>query len=217
MLKTIKIGAVAFVGLVGAKTASLLPEDVLALIKPADAAVSDAATRPGVDVVWDGTGTMRRSLLSEPASPEAGPGDALPELLVAIATEHDALAARAAELDLREAEIELARSAVLAQNRQLETLREELSQLLEQAQDKNEADVTRLVNIYGAMKPGEAAAIMQQADLELAVLVISAMSERNSGPIMAEMAPNRANAISRVILERSRLPGDRMPVIVQLD
>ncbi|GGC10084.1 hypothetical protein GCM10011363_28440 [Marivita lacus] len=217
MLKIIKIGAVAFVGLVGAKAASLLPEDALALIKPADAAVSDAGMRPDVDVVWDGTGTIRRSLLGEPAGPEAGPGDALPELLVAIATEHDALAARAAELDLREAEIELARSAVLAQNRQLDTLREELSHLLEQAQDKNGADVTRLVNIYGAMKPAEAAAIMQQADLELAVLVISAMSERNSGPIMAEMAPNRANAISRVILERSRLPGDRMPVIVQLD
>lgn len=217
MLKIIKIGAVAFVGLVGAKAASLLPEDALALIKSADAAVSDAGMRPDVDVVWDGTGTIRRSLLGEPAGLEAGPGDALPELLVAIATEHDALAARAAELDLREAEIELARSAVLAQNRQLDTLREELSQLLEQAQDKNGADVTRLVNIYGAMKPAEAAAIMQQADLELAVLVISAMSERNSGPIMAEMAPNRANAISRVILERSRLPGDRMPVIVQLD
>ena len=217
MLKIIKIGAVAFVGLVGAKAASLLPEDALSLIKPADAAVSDDGVRKDLDVVWDGTGTIRRSLLSEPTRPEAGPGDALPELLVAIATEHDALAARAAELDLREAEIELARSAVLAQNRQLDTLREELNQLLEQAQDKNEADVTRLVNIYGAMKPAEAAAIMQQADLELAVLVISAMSERNSGPIMAAMAPNRANAISRVILERSRMPGDRMPVIVQLD
>lgn len=217
MLKIIKIGAVAFVGLAGAKAASLLPGDVLALIKPAEAAVSETPVRSGGGVVWDGTGTMRRSLLDKSAGPEAGAGDALPELLAAIASEQDALSARAAELDLREAEIELARSTVLEQNRQLDTLREELSRLLEQAQDKNEADVTRLVNIYGAMKPGEAAAIMQAADLELAVLVISEMSERNSGPIMAEMAPNRANAISRVMLERSRLPGDRMPVIVQLD
>lgn len=217
MLKFIKIGAVAFVGLAGAKAAALLPDDVLAFVKPADAAVSDASDPSHIEVVWDGTGTMRRSLLSEPLRQGSAVGDAWPELLAAIATEHDAQSARAAELDLREAEIELARSAVLAQTRQLDSLREELSQLLEQAQDKNEADVTRLVNIYGAMKPAEAAAIMQAADLELAVLVMSAMPERNSGPIMAAMQPNRANAISRVILERSRLPGDRMPVIVQLD
>lgn len=217
MLKLIKVGAVAFVGLVGAKAASLLPDDVLTLIKPADAAVSETPGRSHEDVVWDGTGTMRRSLLGEAAGPDAAPVNALPELLAAIASEHDALAARAAELDLREAEIELARSAVLAQNRQLSSLQKEVGQLLERAQKKNEADVTRLVNIYGAMKPGEAAAIMQAADLELAVLVISAMSERTSGPIMAEMAPNRAHAISRVILERSRLPGDRMPVLVRLD
>src|SRR6056297_3631326 len=210
MLKLVKIGAVALAG-------------------PAGAAVAEPTLLPGSDAAWDGTGTPRRTLPDAPATSQAtsqarsqagsetGPADALPELLAAIAAEHDALAARAAELDLRAAEIDLARAAVMSQNQQLAALRDELSRLLEQARGDHNADITRLVKIYEAMKPAEAAAIMQEADLELAVLVISAMPERSSGPIMATMDPMRANAISRVILDRSRLPGDRAPVIVRLD
>ncbi|WP_292290260.1 hypothetical protein [Marivita sp.] len=234
MLKLVKIGAVAFAGLAGAKAVSLLSgaeglDAALALARPAGAAVAEPTLPPGSDAAWDGTGTPRRTLPDAPATSQAtsqarsqagsqtGPADALPELLAAIAAEHDALAARAAELDLRAAEIDLARAAVMSQNQQLAALRDELSRLLEQARGDHNADITRLVKIYEAMKPAEAAAIMQEADLELAVLVISAMPERSSGPIMATMDPMRANAISRVILERSRLPGDRAPVIVRLD
>ncbi|HEY6917868.1 MAG TPA: hypothetical protein VI412_01310 [Tabrizicola sp.] len=142
---------------------------------------------------------------------------ALPELLAAIAVEHKELAERKAALDEREAEIELARAAVLKQNQELTALREDVSRLLDQAKATEAADVSRLVKIYQAMKPTEAAGILQDADLELAVLVLSAMSERNAGPIMAAMSSDRANAVSRVLLERSRLPGDQEPVVVQLN
>ena len=142
---------------------------------------------------------------------------ALPELLAAIAIEREELAVRRATLDEREAEIELARTAVLKQNQELTMLREDVAQLLEQAKATEAADVSRLVNIYEAMKPTEAATILQDADLELAVLVLATMAERNAGPIMAAMAPDRANAVSRVLLERSRLPGDQEPVVVEIN
>jgi flagellar motility protein MotE (MotC chaperone) len=142
---------------------------------------------------------------------------ALPELLAAIAVEREALDARSAALDAREAEIELARATVQKQNAELTKLREDVAALLEQAKGTETADVARLVKIYEAMKPAEAATILQDADLELAVLVLAAMAERNAGPIMAAMKPDRANAVARILLERSRLPGDQAPVVVQLN
>lgn len=156
-----------------------------------------------------------------PASETPPPPDpatiALPELLAAIAAERQALDERKAALDAREAEIALARAAVLKQNEELTQLREDVAALLDQAKSTEQADITRLVKIYEAMKPAEAAMILQDADLELAVLVIAAMAERNAGPIMAAMKPDRANAVARILLERSRLPGDQAPVVVQLN
>lgn len=156
------------------------------------------------------------------ASPEAPlPGTAavmaLPELLAAVAVEREALAARAAALEARAAEIELARAAVLKQNAELTRLREDVAALLERAKGGEAADIARLVKIHEAMKPAEAARLLQEADLELSVLVIGTMAERNAGPIMAAMAPDRANAVSRILLERGRLPGDQQPVVVQLE
>jgi flagellar motility protein MotE (MotC chaperone) len=174
---------------------------------------------PGVDsltdVLWLGPATAGETAdpEAEAAPPERGLA-ALPEMLAAIAAEREALDARTAALDARKAEIELARATVLKQNEELTKLREDVSALLEQAKGTELADITRLVKIYEAMKPSEAATILQDADLELTVLVLAAMAERNAGPIMAAMSPVRASAVSQVLLERSRLPGDQVPVVV---
>jgi flagellar motility protein MotE (MotC chaperone) len=204
--RAVRIGSLALAGLVVVKAVSVVP---------------------GVDAVFPGlvrafglaaTAAESAPETAAPAGAQAAPPVAiLPELLADIAAEHEALAARKAALDLRAAEIDLARAAVLKQTEELTRLREQVAQLVETAKGAETADVTRLVKIYEAMKPAEAAAILQGSDLELAVLVITAMAERNAGPIMAAMAADRANAISRVMLERSRLPGDQQPVVVQLN
>lgn len=208
MARVLRLGAVALAGLVAAKSAASLPGlDGLGDMfdfSAATAAESDAAATPDAtapDLPLPGSAAVM----------------ALPELLAAVAAEHQALAARKEKLDEREAEINLARALVLKQNEELTRLREDVAALLEQAKGAEAADVTRLVKIYEAMKPAEAAGILQAADLELAVLVIAAMAERNAGPIMAAMAADRANAVSRILLERSRLPGDQQPVVVELN
>ncbi|WP_374434166.1 MotE family protein [Tabrizicola sp.] len=174
-----------------------------------------------------GLDTLSDRLLLGPATAEEAEGPdtpaetpdpaALPELLAAIAAEREALDARTAALDAREAEIALARATVLKQNEELTRLRTDVEALLEQARSTEEADISRLVRIYEAMKPSEAATILQDSDLELTVLVLAAMAERNAGPIMAAMSPVRASAVSRILLERSRLPGDQVPVVVPVN
>ena len=131
------------------------------------------------------------------------------EILAAIAAERLALSDRAAALDLRAAEISFAAAALAEQERQLSALKDEIHQLLGLAEARHSEDITRLVKIYRAMKPAEAAAILSNADLEVTVLVIAAMPERDSGPILARMNMVRAQAVSKIILERSRLPGDQ--------
>ncbi len=208
MARVLRLGALALAGLVVAKVASDLP-------------VLDGLS----DMLSFGAATAAESDVAKPTDAIAPdlplPGSAtvmaLPELLAAVAAEHEALVARKAKLDEREAELDLARASVLKQNGELTRLREDVEALLEQAKGAEAADVTRLVKIYEAMKPAEAAGILQAADLELAVLVIAAMAERNAGPIMAAMAADRANAVSRILLERSRLPGDQQPVVVELN
>jgi flagellar motility protein MotE (MotC chaperone) len=140
----------------------------------------------------------------------------LDELILDVAVERQALQKWREELELKEAEIALAQSALDENARNLENLRSELEFLLERSQRENTEDVDRLVQIYNAMKPAQAATIMDDADIEVAVLVLAAMAPRDSGPILAVMNPVRARAISKIILERSRLPGDQKLVDLQL-
>jgi flagellar motility protein MotE (MotC chaperone) len=205
MARVVRLGVYALAGLVTVKLASAL----------SGFAVLSDAVGPGMATAAE-SATDGLSVSNLPL-PGTAAVMALPELLAAVAAERDALAARKAALDLHEAEIDLARAAVRKQNEELSRLREDVTRLLELAKGGETADVSRLVKIYEAMKPAEAATILQAADLELAVLVIAAMAERNAGPIMAAMAPDRANAVSRILLERSRLPGDQAPVVVKLN
>lgn len=144
-------------------------------------------------------------------------GGLLPELLAAIASERASLQDRAAALDLREAEIAFAAAALSEQSRQLGQLKSEIERLLALADGNHHEDVTRLVRIYRAMKPAEAAAILSTADLELSVLVLAAMTERDAGPIFARMNQVRAQAVSKIILERSRLPGDQRLISLKVN
>lgn len=141
----------------------------------------------------------------------------LPEFLAAIAAEREALEQRAAALDQREAEIAFASAALSTQERQLTALKGEIERLLGVADENHLADVARLVKIYRAMKPVEAAQILSNADLEVTVLVLAAMSERDAGPIVAKMDQIRAQAVSKIILERSRLPGDQRLINVKVN
>jgi flagellar motility protein MotE (MotC chaperone) len=76
-------------------------------------------------------------------------------------------------------------------------------------QDANAQDMTKLVELYRNMKPQVAAGIMDEIDAETAVQVISAMPERDAAQIMGAVSLVRARLITKIILERSKLPADR--------
>lgn len=134
----------------------------------------------------------------------------MPEtLLAAIKEERALLEAQKQKLETRASEVGLAAEELAIETARLTELREELTGLLERVEAAHTADVDRLVGLYAAMKPADAAKIMDDLDLEVSVMVLGTMRERDAAPILAGLNAVRARAISKIILERSQLPGDQ--------
>ncbi len=117
-------------------------------------------------------------------------------------TQKTKLAQRASELDLASETVELEQG-------RLSDLKAELETLLQKVEQAHTTDVDRLVSLYQNMKPKDAANIMDDLDIEVTVMVMGTMDERSAAPILAALNPVRARAISQIILERSKLPGDQ--------
>lgn len=62
----------------------------------------------------------------------------------------------------------------------------------------------RLARIFGAMKPDQAAAVLQELDDADVREILFGMTERNAGAILSHMPPARAAALSRSALRRSQ-------------
>lgn len=158
------------------------------------------------------------------AASDAGEADAAcvasatpEEMLAAINAERKLLDDQRAALAQRRSEIELANETLVIETARLDELKQEVEALLERANAAHVADVDRLVALYSNMKPRDAAAIMNDLDLEVTITVLGTMPERNAAPILATLNPVRARALSLILLERSKLPGDRRLDRIRLD
>ena len=145
----------------------------------------------------------------EPAAAEPVACQMPEEMLQVIQTEREFLDQQRADIARREAEVDLASEKLKLEQGRLDELKAALEGLLAKAEAAQTDDVRRLVALYSNMKPKEAAAIMDDLDIEVSVMVLGTMNERTAAPILAGLNPTRARAISKIILERSKLPGDQ--------
>jgi flagellar motility protein MotE (MotC chaperone) len=139
------------------------------------------------------------------------------EMLQVIQTEREFLDQQRDDIAKRQAEIDLASEKLKLEQGRLDELKAALEGLLAKAEAAQTDDVRRLVSLYSNMKPKDAANIMNDLDIEVSVMVLGTMSERNAAPILAGLNPVRARAISKIILERSKLPGDQRLNNLKLD
>ncbi len=131
------------------------------------------------------------------------------EVLHALSIERDLVAEQQEALSIRESEIALAREKLEIEKSALVELKDSIETLLSKVESQQTADLDRLISFYKNMKPAEAAGIMNEMDIEVTILVLGTMNPRTAAPIMAKMTPVRARAVSKIILERSQLPGDQ--------
>lgn len=139
------------------------------------------------------------------------------EMLATLSRERELVGEQQAALEQRSSEIELASEQLAIETARLSELKGDLETLLAKVEAAQTADVDRLVSLYRNMKPKEAAQIMNDLDIEVSVMVLGTMAERDAAPILAKLSPVRARAISQIILERSKLPGDQRLDGIQLN
>ena len=131
------------------------------------------------------------------------------EAFEAVLGERELLAGQRDDIAARRTDLELGREKLRIETERLSELRDEIAGFVARVEAAQTADMDRLIELYRAMKPKEAAAIMDDVDMEVVIAVMGGMAARDAAPIMAQLDPTRARAISRLLLERAKLPGDR--------
>lgn len=119
------------------------------------------------------------------------------------------LGARRNELDGREKDIDLQMQLLAAAEAKLDAkiktmngLKGEIQGLLGQADAKADAEADRLVTVYSAMKPKDAAARMSLLDDSVRLPIAAKMKERVLSGVLAQMAPQDARDLTEKLAHR---------------
>ena len=116
---------------------------------------------------------------------------------------------RRKELDARDADfatmlplLAAAEQKLAARVEELNAVKGEVEGLLGQVDEKAKAETDRLVAVYSAMRPREAAAVFAQLDDSVLLPVAAAMRPRTLAAIMAQMPPAQARALTEKLAAR---------------
>ncbi|HEY0901455.1 MAG TPA: flagellar protein FlbB, partial [Micavibrio sp.] len=109
-------------------------------------------------------------------------------------------------LTTREALLEAAEREFDQKLRELSAVRAQIESLMAQQTEEEKARTASLVKIYEGMKAKDAARIFNTLETEVLLRVLTAMSERKSSPIIAEMDPERARNITILMAQQTALP-----------
>lgn len=164
------------------------------------AGIADAKTGPAVDV----------KTAALPADAQLAPASCTdPNLRAAIDEQKTDLADRSRRIVEGEAVLAATAARASAQIERLTAVKKDVEALLRQRSNMQSEDLKRMVTIYETMKPRDAARIFNELDTAVVIDVLDRMQERRSAPIIAELEDNKAREITRQILQRRALPGDR--------
>lgn len=138
-------------------------------------------------------------------------------ILESLVRERELVGLQKAEMDKREAEIALSEERLRIEKASLTELKTSIEALLALVEAAQTDDLDRLISFYKNMKPADAARIIDDLDIETTIMILGTMNPRIAAPIMAKVSPVRARAVSKIILERSQLPGDQDLVGIKLN
>lgn len=214
--------------LIGDVQAESTPEPAKQMPKKADAghgeskdakADEHAAPKEGdghgeaADGHGDAGGHGEAAKSDEPSNVSDTPGETVDDHLSAVQIELlQKLAERREELDRWENDIQLKETVLKATEKridekimQIEAMKDEVSAMLAQYTDKEDAKIRSLVKIYENMKPKDAARIFDEVDMPVLLLVIDKMSERKVAPILAGMDPKKAKELTVELAEQRKV------------
>jgi flagellar motility protein MotE (MotC chaperone) len=128
------------------------------------------------------------------------------EMLQSLMERRETLDLRSRELDIRGNLLIAAELRIDEKIAQLKSIEATIQGLLKQHDDQEEKKLRSLVRIYESMKPKQAARIFEELDIDILIDVAERMNERKFAPILAQMNPERAKAVTVEIRTRQKLP-----------
>ncbi|MDQ1154064.1 MotE family protein [Brevundimonas sp. SORGH_AS_0993] len=84
----------------------------------------------------------------------------------------------------------------------LEALKVEMKQMLGQVDEREKAEIDRLVQVYSAMRPKDAAPVMASLEDRVRLPVAAAMRPRTLAAIMSQMTPPQARELTEKLAAR---------------
>jgi len=129
------------------------------------------------------------------------------ELLQRLSERREEIEARAKELHARDVMLRAAETRIDGKIAELRELEQALTELVADVDEQEQQQVMQMVNIYGAMKPKDAARIFNDLDMPILLTIVESMRENKVAPILAEMEAMKATAVTEALSTRSRLPG----------
>jgi flagellar motility protein MotE (MotC chaperone) len=119
------------------------------------------------------------------------------------------LSARRTELDARDADFATTLPLMVAAEQKLDTkiaalnaIKAEVQSLLGQVDEREQAETARLVAVYSAMRPREAAAVFATLEDSVRLPIAAAMRPRSLSAIMAQMPPAGARELTEKLAQR---------------
>lgn len=112
---------------------------------------------------------------------------------------------READLQEREALLAAAQQRVQAQIDALQSAEAELSATMAQADRAAEEDIARLVSVFEAMEPEQAAAVFSEMDPQFAAGFLGRLSPTTAAAILAGLDPRQAYGFSAILAGRNAL------------
>ncbi len=183
---------------------------VLALpIRFADAVTKAEAGLPKNAWLEDITAQLRG--IEPPEEPETAcvNADDVPTIERLTAEARDHFAEREAALSAREETLAATAADLAAELSRLEALQASITQELESRERLAQADIDKLVVVYSAMKPDDAARLLDKTDIAVLFQILDTMDGRLSAPILAEMDAAKVNELTEQYALRHVMTADR--------
>jgi flagellar motility protein MotE (MotC chaperone) len=158
--------------------------------------------RPVVAPVLAGPLTTSAPVIPVRASPigDERPGDG--RLLLEVARRQAEMDRRERALEAREAQLQAAEAMTRSQISELTRLREEIERLVSKESVSADSDLDALVSLYVNMRPQQAAKVLERLEAPRAAVILLKIPERMAGPILAQMEPPAALAVTQEIAGR---------------
>ena len=133
---------------------------------------------------------------------EAGLSPAELQVLQSLGARRGQLDKREQDMDVQLALMAAAEAKLDAKIQALNGMKGDIAKLMVDADEKEQAEIDRLVKVFELMKPKDAAPRMVLLDDAVRLPVASRMKERALSPIIANMPPAEAKKLTEALAER---------------